>query len=93
MAEKKVRAEVPGLGQVDGYVVNVSESNERWSEITLEDGTVLRTKQVVLNALRLDGRWDPDGNPLYTLKINPVMAIVSAPDHLRKGAVVPKGVN
>jgi hypothetical protein len=92
--EKKTKTEVPGLGLVDGFEVGVSESTERWTEIRLDDGTVLRTKQVVLSALRLDGRYDPDGNPMYTLRINPIMTVVSAPEHLRKGGSgLPKGVN
>ena len=94
MPEKKVRVEIPGTGPVDGFEVGVSESTERWTEVRLEDGTVLRTKQVIIAAIRIDGRYDADGNPVYSLKINPIMAMVSAPEHLRKGgSAKPKGIN
>jgi hypothetical protein len=86
MAEKATKVEVPGAaGLVDAFEVSVSESTERWTEIRLDDGSVLRLKPVVLSALRLVDRFDPDGNPLYLLKVNQVMTVASAPEHLRKG--------
>lgn len=84
MPEKKTKAQVPGIGLVDVAEVAVSESTERWTEVHLEDGSVLRFKPVVVGALRLENRWDPEGNPLYSLKVNQVMVLVSAPEHLHK---------
>ena len=84
MPEKKVKAQVAGLGLVDGFEVNVAESTERWTEVKLEDGSVLRVKPVIMRALRLEERYDPEGNPLYSLRINPIMVVTSAPDHLRQ---------
>jgi len=54
---------------------------------------VLRLKPVVVGAVRIEGHYDPDGNPMYALKANQVMIVTSAPDHLRKGAVKVKGIN
>ena len=88
MPEKRVKAELAGVGLVDGFEVNVAESTERWTEIKLEDGSVLRAKLVIMGAIRLDGRYDQDGNPVYSLKIGPVMTVLTAPDHLRQP---PKG--
>jgi hypothetical protein len=91
--EKRIKTQVPLLGLVDAFVVGVSESTERWTEIKLDDGTALRLKPVVLEALRIDGQYDPDGNPMYALKANQVMIVVNAPDHLRKGGSGSKGVH
>jgi hypothetical protein len=93
MPEKKIKTQVPFLGLVDAFEVAVSESTERWTEIKLDDGTALRLKPVVLGALRIDGKYDPDGNPMYALKANQVMIVVSAPDHLRKGGSGSKEVH
>ena len=70
---------------VDGVEVAVEEATERWTDVKLADGATLRFKAIVLGVLRLEGQFDPEGNPMYQLKANQVMT-VSAPDHLRKGA-------
>ena len=84
MPEKKTKIQTPG-GLVDAFEVAVSESTERWTEVRLEDGSVLRLKPVVIGAARVDGQFDPEGNPVYTIKVNQIMTVASAPDHLRKG--------
>jgi hypothetical protein len=94
VAGKRLKMQLPGLpGPVDVVEVSVAESTERWSEVTLEDGSVIRLKPVVIGAIRLEGQWDPEGNPMYSLKVNQVMAVSSAPEHLRKGGSgSPRGV-
>lgn len=74
---------VPG-GMSEGFEVGVKESTERWSEITLEDGAVLRVKPAVVGAVRIENMYDPEGNPLYALKTAHTTVIVSCPEHLRK---------
>ena len=86
MSEKKVKIDVPGIGLVDATEVSISESTERWTDIQLSDGSVLRIKPIVLSALRIENNYDQEGNPLYQLKVNQLMTIASAPDHLKKGA-------
>jgi len=68
----------------EGIEVGVRESTERWSEITLEDGSVLRLKPTVLSAVRIVDEFDPEDNPMYALKAGQVLLIASAPDHLRR---------
>jgi hypothetical protein len=90
---KKLKIDLPGIGLTDAVEVSVMESTERWSEVKLDDGTVLRLKPVVLAAVRVEGHYDPEGNPMYSLRVNQIMTVSSAPDHLRKGgSVAPKGV-
>ena len=93
MPGKRIKADVPGVGLVDAVEVPVSESTERWTEVKLEDGATLRLKPVVIGAVRLEGRYDPEGNPMYSLKVNQIMTITNVPDHLRKGGSEPKGVH
>jgi hypothetical protein len=85
MAAQKVTVPSPdGHSMVDGTQVSVTESTERWSEFRLEDGTVLRGKLVVIGAVRLDGKFDLQGNPQYAMQSGATIAIVSVPDSLKE---------
>lgn len=93
MPEKRNKVQLATGAVVEGVEVGVSEATERWTDVKLEDGSSLRIKAVILSVLRLDGQYDPEGNPQYLVKANQVMT-VSAPDHLRKGGSgAPKGVH
>jgi hypothetical protein len=49
MAERKTKVQVvPGDPLVNGVEVPVEESTERWSEYKLEDGSIIRLKQVLM---------------------------------------------
>jgi hypothetical protein len=85
MPGQKIKVNMPGIGPVDGTEVAVLESNERWTDIKLDDGATLRIRPVVMAVTRLDGRYDPQGNPMYAVQAQQVMT-VSAPDVLRQGA-------
>jgi hypothetical protein len=50
----------------------------------LEDGSVLRLKPTVFSAVRIEGEFDPEDNPMYAVKAGQVLVIASAPDNLRK---------
>lgn len=86
-AEKRTKVPNPMAtgGISEGWEVSVKESTERWSEVTLEDGTVLRVKPSVIGAVRMDNMYDAEGNPVYALKATQTMAIVNCPEHLKKG--------
>jgi hypothetical protein len=73
------------MGFVDGTEIQLTESIERWTELKLEDGSVLRVKPVVTAVVRIDGHYDPQGNPMYAIQGGQTMVIGSVPDHLRKG--------
>jgi len=93
MAEKKLKINFPPPAGplVDAAEVPVTESTERWTEIKLEDGTTLRIKPTILSVVRIEGQYDPDGNPMYMTKSGQVL-VADAPAHLRKGAAGSKGV-
>ena len=56
---------------------------ENFNEYLVEDGTVIKLKNVVTEILRLDGEYDPEGNPIY-LVASANVPYVSAPDELRQ---------
>ena len=82
VAERKTKVDYMGK-MVDGHEVMVEESVDRWSDVKLSDGSVLRVKLSILGAIRVDGEFDPDGNPTYVLKLAPQMLVSEAPDNLR----------
>jgi hypothetical protein len=85
VAERKTKVQLQGTDQmVDGTEVPVEESTERWSEFKLEDGTIFRIKLAVISAVRMEGQFDPNGNPMYVMNLTPVIALISSPDQLRK---------
>ena len=79
---KKVRDQKGNL--VEGISVGVVESTERFSEVRLEDGTTIRTKLSVFDAVRIDGQWDKEGNPVYVVKSHNIVTVVESPERLKK---------
>ena len=85
MAERKVRIPMPPAMQpMDGWDVPITSSTERWSEYELEDGTVLRAKVNAIGFVRLEGQYDPEGNPIYAMMAQNVQVMGSAPEKLRR---------
>jgi hypothetical protein len=84
VAERKVPVPLPNgaTGQADEIFPR--ESKEGWNEYLLEDGTVIRAKLAVISFLRVDGEYDPEGNPLYAMKATSTHVITSVPEELRK---------
>ncbi len=68
---------------VDATSVPVRSSQENWSEYILEDGTVIRMKLVVTEVFRVEGIYDPDGNPVYHIKSGNI-ASAMPPENLKK---------
>jgi len=81
----RIKIAVPGMGNVEGFDVPIKESVERWTDLNLEDGSVLRVKSSVLKVIRADGKFDPQGNPMYVIQASHVMVVASTPEHLREG--------
>ena len=80
MAERKVKIKM-GDAEVDGWDVPIDESTERWTELRLEDGAVLRVKAVVSNAIRLSEK-DDQGRPLYAINSAVTVITVQGPSKL-----------
>ncbi len=58
-----------------GEALRVEASTEPWNDLTIEDGAVIRFKAVVSEVVRLHDEKDPDGNPVYHLKIHNVISL------------------
>ena len=71
---------------ITGDLIEVEESIERFSDITLKDGTRIRLKPVVVEVIRADGQWDNEGNPLYVIRATNVMTVRNVTENLKKGA-------
>jgi hypothetical protein len=85
VAERKVKVQNPTTGQTtDGFEVPVEESNERWSEFKLEDGTTLKAKMTLINIVRVPDAFDQMGNPMYVINATPTFAIVDVSEKLRR---------
>ena len=86
MAERKTKVQVvPGGPLVNGMEVPVEESTERWSEYKLEDGSIIRLKQVLMEIIRTEA-YDPEGDPMYVVKAQPIVSVVEVPDRLKRKA-------
>ena len=79
---------LPDGQTAEGTEVPMLESVERWSEIKLEDGSVLRIKANVISVARVNDRWDDTGNPIYAVRSQNMMVVASAPKELRRPTVI-----
>ena len=84
MTERRVNVPGPDGNSVEGVVVGIIESRERFSEIHLEDGTTLRMKPNIQRVVRLTDMWDEEGNPVYWVSHNAIISIHEAPSDLRR---------
>ena len=84
MAKRK-KINHPQTGQpVEGELVGIGEIRETPTYVTLTDGTVLRLRIDIVEAIRIDGTWDNDGNPLYQVRNAVQIMVMESPEHLRR---------
>ena len=74
---------LPDGRQVEATVMTFRAGGEHWNEYLVDDGSVVKVKLVATEILRLDGEYDPSGNPIYLMGSTNVMA-VDAPENLRR---------
>ncbi len=74
--------------EVEGVVVDVVESTERFSDIRLEDGTLVRIRPVIVEVIRIEGKWDNEGKPLYVIRSANVMTVDDVDESLQKKSPV-----
>lgn len=67
---------------ITGEPVGVETSSEPWAQYSLEDGTKVKAKIVLLDAVRLDKHND-QGEPIYQFQFQQILGIV-APDQLKR---------
>ena len=59
--------------------VPVVDHEERFLQYKLEDGSIIKVKNVATSVLRVDDQYLPDGSPVYLIISNPVVSVVSSP--------------
>jgi len=68
---------------VEGTVMGFQTGGEHWNEYLVDDGTVVRVKLVATEILKVEGEFDPTGNPLYVVATTNI-SVVSSPDNLKR---------
>jgi hypothetical protein len=59
--------------------VPVAEHEEKFLQYKLEDGSVIKVKNVATSVLRVDDQYLPDGSPVYLVISNPVVSVITSP--------------
>jgi hypothetical protein len=85
---KRVRtppAANPGVPVIQGkrIPVKIKKNDDTWNVVTLEDGTVVRTRQLFIEVSRIKGQYDASGQPIYEFKSGTLID-VKAPIKLRR---------
>lgn len=68
---------------VDGQPINVESANEPWAQYTLEDGTTVKVKIVLLEVVRLKAHNEVTGDPIYQFQFQQIIGTVS-PDSMKR---------
>jgi len=54
--------------ELTGYVIPAEKTTERFCDVKLQDGLVLKIKSSALEFVRMDEQWDDEGHPIYLIK-------------------------
>lgn len=68
---------------VDATIIDFEAERENFSTYILHDGTALKIKPVLTEVFRVDGQYLPNGDPVYGVNAQQVIA-VNAPESLRR---------
>lgn len=60
-----------------------SQEAEKWNKYILHDGTELKLKAVVAEVLRLEGQYQPNGDPVYTVNAS-IIVNTNSPEQLKR---------
>ncbi len=65
--------------------IEFQTDQENWNRYILHDGTSLKVKVVLAEVFRVDGQYNANGDPVYS--VNATIAIsTSSPDSLKRKA-------
>lgn len=70
--------------KVTGTLVSFSNMKQDWNEYFLTDGTTLRVQAVVVEIVRVDGKYGPQGDPIYSIHCQNIVTISNVGEFLRK---------
>lgn len=72
-----------GGEEVEVTPIEVNQASEYWNQYLLDDGSVIKMKLVATKVLRVDNRYDTEGNPIYFVQSQNIMSVNST-DNLKK---------
>lgn len=81
--ERRKKIPTPDGRVVEGIIVDINSSQENWNQYLLSDGTVIKLKLVATEVVKIEGEYDPEGNPSYVIKSTNVTSVI-APETLKK---------
>lgn len=64
-----------GLQEIQGKLVDVVSSKEEWSEYKLEDGTIIKVKNILVKLIDFN-QTNPDGTKAYATQFQPVINVI-----------------
>jgi hypothetical protein len=79
-AKRRIRL---GEEEVTAEEIDFEVEREAWNTYALGDGTALKVKSVVAEVLRIDGKYAPNGDPVYLVNSS-VVVNTNAPEHLKR---------
>lgn len=80
---RRKKTRLPDGSVVEGEVAPFQTGGEHWNEYVVEDGTLVRVKTVATEIIKVDGRYDDQGNPLYVFHSAQVV-VVDSPEDLKR---------
>lgn len=69
--------------EVSALSLEFETKGEPWTLYSLEDGTTIKMKVLLLDVRRIEGEYTANGNPVYQIETQYIMGI-DAPDNLKK---------
>lgn len=81
MAKRKIR-----LGENEFMAEEVEfevPDGEKWNKYILHDGTELKLKAVVAEILRVEGQYNQNGDPVYTVNASLILNS-NSPENLKR---------
>jgi hypothetical protein len=66
--------------QVPGEPVEFESSSEPFAQYKLADGTVAKVKVVLLEAVRVEGEYNNNGDPIYLFQFQQIIGVMVPPE-------------
>jgi len=63
---------------VEAVVVDFDADAEPWSQFTFSDGTVMKLRTTPNSIMRLEGEFDPGGNPVYVINSATTIRVIKS---------------
>jgi hypothetical protein len=71
-----------GLEEKQGQILEITQNDDFKGEYTLEDGTIIRVRAIVVQAVKVDDMFDSLGKPVYQVQAQPIISIIHSQEQL-----------